>query len=225
MLPSDYWRKLSFIIFSEVKVTNGTLLRIKSDGKHRTFYQRHTLHDMGYTFSGEMQEWVKQSTGNDIQLAQAFCRRYGFHLVIDLPQYRRSSNYRQEFFIAHPGVGKSEHYFCSYCGCLLCKEKITVDHLISVNAAQKSRFAEWILHRLGIKNVNDAKNLVPSCRRCNQQKGTKSGVWLIRGLIGRHAWFWLIFWPTFLFCVIFAVVLAAQYSFPVLMKIINFIRG
>lgn len=179
-------------------MNSNTILRIQSCGRNRTFYQRSALNAMGYSFDSKQKEWVKQSNGDDITGAQLFCKQHGFHLVIDLPQYRRSYDYRQQFFSAHPGIGKGKRYFCSYCGCLRTKEKITVDHLISVNAVRKSKFAKWFLHRIGIENVNDPKNLVPSCRRCNQQKGTKGGLWLLRGLIGRHAKFWFVFWPIFL---------------------------
>lgn len=202
-----------------VKYTNGaTWLRIQSTRRHSTYFQRYALRAMGYTFESRNKEWVRQADGTDLQSAQEFCKKYGFNLVIDLPQYRRSGNYREMFFETHLGVCNSDYYFCSYCGHLRNKKHITVDHLISVDAAQKSRFAKWIFKRIGIQNVNDPKNLVPACLRCNQRKGKKTGFWLIRGTIGRHRCFWFIFWPIIFFCLAGMVFILFHYLIPSLIS-------
>lgn len=201
-----------------------TWLRIHSRGWHNTYHQRSALHSMGYTFDPTKKEWVKQAADDDIETAQLFCKKYGFNLVIDLPQFRRSSDYREIFFHAHPGFGKGEHYFCSYCGHLMNKDKTTVDHLIAVDTVQKSNAAKGILKHFGIENVNDSKNLVPACMRCNQRKGKKTGLWVLRGLIGSHAGFWFVFWPIFLSCFIAAVIIALQIDLPLIFRLFNYIK-
>lgn len=145
---------------------------------------------MGYTFNAKTKEWIQQATADNIESAKAYCRRRRFRLIIDLPQYRRNSTYRKTFFESHPGLFGRDFYFCSYCGKLLRKDRVTVDHLFAVRAVQKSRFLQWVLKKLRIGTVNDQRNLVPACSRCNEQKGTKTGLWLIRGLIGCHPAFW-----------------------------------
>lgn len=66
-----------------------------------------------------------------------------------------------------------------------------VDHLVPVAAAQKSRVARQILASIGAESVNDAPNLVPSCHACNARKGSKTGLWLIRGVLGAHRSYWI----------------------------------
>ena len=102
--------------------------------------------------------------------------------------YNRSSNYRQAFF----SKNKARRYHCAYCGRRLKEEDVEVDHLIPVGAV-KNKFLPRILLRLsGVSDVNDEKNLVASCRKCNRKKSDKLGVWLFRGMIGRHKTIWVI---------------------------------
>lgn len=108
----------------------------------------------------------------------------------------RSANYRYNFFRINPGIGKHRKYYhCSYCGHIKRKDDITVDHLIPVNKVLKGRhkrFWRMMLRTHGINDVNDTRNLVPACKGCNSKKGTKTGWWIIKGLIGRHFGFWCI---------------------------------
>lgn len=62
-----------------------------------------------------------------------------------------------------------------------------------------------VLRLNGINDINDTRNLVPACRKCNSRKGANTGIWIIRGLIGRHFGFWCIEKPVkWLLIVIFA---------------------
>ena len=107
--------------------------------------------------------------------------------------YKRSKNYRKMFFLTHKGIFKSpNYYFCSYCGKIIHKKQVQVDHLISVHSVSKPGVGR-LLMRLGrIRDINDASNLIPSCRYCNLQKGAKGGGWIIRGFIGRKPSYWII---------------------------------
>lgn len=105
----------------------------------------------------------------------------------------RSTTYRQEFFKHNKGFLKGKLYHCSYCG-KLCKAKnITVDHLIPIRKAQKKKFWRFWLKRKGITDVNDVRNLVPACKRCNSRKGSKTNLgWLLLGTLGKHYIFFAI---------------------------------
>lgn len=171
-----------------------TWLRISDQGKNRTYNFRSELHQLGYEFNWTEKEWVKRSESDDVETAKAFCSQYGLKLTIDLPQYRRSYDYRKQFFQSNSGLFGKEIYFCSYCGKLTNKKRLEVDHLFSVNSAQNSSFVKWILKKAGIDTVNDQKNIVPACIRCNRRKGKESGLWILRGLIGQHPTYWIIHW-------------------------------
>lgn len=43
----------------------------------------------------------------------------------------------------------------------------------------------------GIHNINDVKNLISSCSKCNSRKSDKMGLWIIKGEIGRHFGYWI----------------------------------
>lgn len=112
-----------------IKTDEITWLRIQSRGKHRTYDHRQELHGLGYTFDAKTKEWVQRATIDNIELAKSYCRERKFYLIIDLPQYRRNSTYRKIFFESHPGLFGRDFYFCSYCGKVLRKDRVQVDHL------------------------------------------------------------------------------------------------
>lgn len=109
-----------------------------------------------------------------------------------LNKYQRSTDYRRRFLKYNKGVFGGGNFFCSYCGRLLTPRRMTVDHLIPVNKVKKRGLARTIMKIKGIDNINDVENLVPSCSACNGHKSDKMGVWILRGNIGRHPWFWIL---------------------------------
>ena len=98
--------------------------------------------------------------------------------------YARSSGYRSAFFREN---GEKNH--CRYCGKRLTKSSTFVDHVIPVAKAKSDKWARFLLKIRGINNVNDVRNLVPACYRCNKRKGTKMGLWVLRGWIGMPKFF------------------------------------
>lgn len=62
-----------------------------------------------------------------------------------------------------------------------------VDHVIPVGAMRRHR-----LLRAHLKGgVNDISNLVPSCRKCNLKKASKTGLhYRIRARLGSHEGYW-----------------------------------
>lgn len=99
----------------------------------------------------------------------------------------RNSTYRQAFIQNYSGPMR-----CRYCNRKITKKNMEVDHLIPVAKAKKGGFARQMLKEKGITNVNDVRNLVPSCRRCNRRKGSKMGLWYIRGALGKYPVYWKI---------------------------------
>ena len=110
----------------------------------------------------------------------------------------RSDDYRKKFFESNKGILSSGIYHCSYCGKILTKKNVSVDHLIPVHRVKRFSLARLIMLYNGINDVNDIRNLVPSCKRCNSKKGSKMGLWLYRGNIGKHFIFWGIIWTVVL---------------------------
>ena len=100
-------------------------------------------------------------------------------------RYERSNNYRKIFFDNNKGP-----YHCAYCGKRLSAQELEVDHLIPVAKAKTNMGVRTWMQLCGIKNVNESKNLVAACGRCNGHKSDKMGWWTIKGMIGRHKAFW-----------------------------------
>jgi 5-methylcytosine-specific restriction endonuclease McrA len=100
-------------------------------------------------------------------------------------RWDRSDNYRSEFFKHYKGP-----YRCAYCGRRINSSSMEIDHLVPVSKAKSNGWARFMLKMNTIYNVNDYRNLVPSCKRCNRKKSDNMGLWVIIGSIGRHRIFW-----------------------------------
>lgn len=103
-------------------------------------------------------------------------------------EWERSSNYRDKFLKEHP----KGPYYCRYCNRRLKKEYMEIDHLFPISKAKKSPDVRFLMYLSGINNVNDIKNLVPSCHRCNKNKDSKMGIWLLKGVLGKYKWYWIL---------------------------------
>ena len=98
-------------------------------------------------------------------------------------QWTRDPYTRDKFFRTHNNGKPDEYkrnkagkkvgfYRCAYCGKLVEKSQVEVDHIVPVNAvrANDSIYRDF-LKDLGCESVNDSRNLVAACRECNQKKG------------------------------------------------------
>jgi hypothetical protein len=83
---------------------------------------------------------------------------------------------------------------------------MVIDHLIPVAKAKVSSYARFCLKLHGITNVNDVRNLVPSCDRCNRKKGAKMGLWVVRGRLGKYKLYWIIRRILIIALIVFAVI-------------------
>lgn len=140
--------------------------------------QRESKYGVFYSLSVSNDE--KRKVEKIIQQEKLRCKWYSSN-------FSRSNNYRDKFFKTHEGP-----YRCIYCHKKIRKDQIEVDHLIPISKAKNSLLARNLLYISGISDVNDPKNLVASCRRCNRKKGSKMGVWIIRGYLGRYRAYWII---------------------------------
>ena len=132
----------------------------------------------------------------------------GLKCILIPEQYTRSDNYRKEFFKAQKPVNNAL-YRCAYCGKKFTFQQIQVDHIFPVNELSYSGIVRKRAASYGIANANDVKNLCCACKKCNLKKGTKLGMWVIRGFLGKHEAYWkvrhiakaIVFW----LCIIFAI--------------------
>ncbi|MGL4607467.1 MAG: HNH endonuclease [Eubacteriaceae bacterium] len=174
-------------------------LRIK-DGRRKTYHKRKELYSHGFTFvrSGKKVGYWKMNFKNkeDAEKKRGLFKKQGFSIVILDPRYVRSHDYRKNFFSVNSGYTyKNEAYYqCVYCGKFVKQQDVTIDHLFPVAKAQESHFNQKVLKKLKINDINQVENLVPACGRCNGRKGSKMGLWLIRGLLGKSLLFWCSFW-------------------------------
>lgn len=102
-------------------------------------------------------------------------------------KWERSSDYRTEFFKHYKAP-----YRCRYCHKKLKRTNVVVDHLIPIGKVKTSTFARTLLYLRGICTVNDYRNLVPACSKCNRKKSDKMGFWIVKGYLGKFKLYWII---------------------------------
>lgn len=101
-------------------------------------------------------------------------------------RWERNSTYRNDFLKA-----SRPPYRCRYCNRYLKRDYMVVDHIVPVAKAKVSPHARFLLYIQGISNVNDIRNLAPSCQKCNRRKDTKMGLWWLRGKLGKYKLYWI----------------------------------
>lgn len=176
------------------------------DGKRSTYRYKDELRNKGFRYSSEpIPHWEGDVSEDKLFEIENWCFARKLSLITHFS--KRSVDYRKSFFKENAGNFGEGRYLCAYCGRILKKENVTVDHLISVNKVQSSKRYICLVRRLGFKNVNDIRNLVPSCKHCNSRKGSKGGLWIVKGFLGRYRTFWLIFWSVALIIILFFIYL------------------
>lgn len=111
--------------------------------------------------------------------ARKITRRLHVKYRVYEEQWARSADYRKQFLKENPGPWR-----CAYCGKII--DRVQVDHVIPVGQTVKNPYARMLLEMRGIENVNDTKNLVPSCAKCNKAKSDHIGLWPLRAYLGKH---------------------------------------
>lgn len=152
----------------------------------RNFYKQH-LTSLG--FSHVRGKYVIQlDDENEIETMKTLLESYRTKYQSYPNSYLRSGDYRKKFFDKNRPIFK-DYYICAYCGRFLKKKDVTVDHIISIRKAQKSKILQFILRLVKINDINDEKNLTASCETCNKKKGQKLSLsYVLRGILGRKSW-------------------------------------
>lgn len=105
--------------------------------------------------------------------------------------FDRSNNYRKRYFDKHKGI--LGLYTCAYCGKIIAKHNVQVDHIFPIGIVRRSAFAKgFIAFNNTIFNplhpsegVNGVWNTCSACSACNSAKSDSGGLWIWRGYIGR----------------------------------------
>lgn len=118
-----------------------------------------------------------------------YCKRHNIKYNLINSNFERGSSYRRSFFMSNP-PSKKGNYFCAYCGRVIPKKDITVDHIIPIYSVKYSLFKQRLLTKIGVPNINCEKNLAPACKGCNIYKGTRGGIWILFGIIGKQQKLW-----------------------------------
>lgn len=116
-------------------------------------------------------------------------RKYKMRFISYDARFVRSSYYRKKFL---KNKGTENHkYRCVYCGKKLSEDDMVVDHIVSIKGAQASAYARFLLRSMD--GINDIRNLVPSCERCNGRKGDRYSLkWRIKAHLGSREWYWML---------------------------------
>lgn len=173
------------------------ILRVFNGKKVKTYDYRKKFREYGFDFikkSYNKSYWeLKVEKTEKIKYIEEIKKHFedlGFKVFFLSSNDIRSNNYRNIFFENNKGI--KGYYICSYCGLIISKEKVSVDHILPINKTFKSKPLKLLKKFLKIENINDYKNLAPACKRCNSKKGSKTGLWIIRGFLGRNLWSWII---------------------------------
>ena len=150
---------------------------------------RRKLASLGLMWDGvECSGIVRERTLHKIK---KYCSLHKFRFRIENSLGKRDSDYRRRYFkMNKPVIGN--RYICVYCGKLLKKDDVTIDHLYPIGKATKSLKYQKKLARKGLKNINDGKNLVSACYKCNALKAADTGIWIIKGRIGLIYPLWIL---------------------------------
>lgn len=93
-------------------------------------------------------------------------------------KYRTSGKVRIKYLKRHSGFFGI--HICRYCFKPVLYKKVKVDHIFPFSK----------------NGPNKIWNLTAACKRCNHAKGDKTGLWVIRGYIGKilidHLFVWIV---------------------------------
>ena len=88
-------------------------------------------------------------------------------------------------FTAHLETRNKEipKLMCPYCGRIMTRNSMQVDHIISINLANEHR-----AYRILVPNddINNIRNLTASCPECNNRKSDSGGGWIFLGRFGKY---------------------------------------
>lgn len=153
----------------------------------RTYDLRSVLKQEGFKWNPTNKSWYKEH--EEITDYRKYRDEYGAYTGVKVKlvdsKYSRDNLYRKVFFEKHKGVFGL--YRCAYCGKILRKKNVTIDHVVPISRAADSLRCRFFMRYIGIDNVNSVSNLTPCCKRCNSRKGNKvSLITFLRGCTGQY---------------------------------------
>lgn len=212
MMPGNGSSRLKYVKMYNIYMhKNDELVHVRvTSGQQNTYRYKRELRNFGLQY-GE-RAWFGTMPQKEAERIARFSKPRGLTCRVYDSFSERSANYRRNFFYdTKPVIGNL--YFCAYCGKLVPRRKITVDHVIPVYAAQTSRKWRRRLEKAGCSSVNDPGNLVAACEHCNKSKGSKTSLlWLVRAKIGRNNILWILRWFVRAVC-LWAVLYYCYYCF------------
>ena len=162
------------------------------DGRNKTYYYRSELYRLGFRFKKQNKIWLLKTDDNSlVEYYSMFAKARKLNVSCYDEHHDRNNYYRADFFIRYKPQIRGK-YICAYCGKFLPPEEVTVDHIIPIKKAKRNKLARFLMKLMKIYDINDCKNLAASCLSCNVQKGSKLGLWTIRGFLGKYRVFWII---------------------------------
>ena len=170
-----------------LRVSNG-----KNSIKNREYAANFQFYGFKFVEKGYNSYFEKEFAEEDskkLDVWLAYCRKNKLRSDVFDTKYTRSDNYRDVYF-KHNKPSVEAKYRCAYCGRKLRFKDTTIDHVFPVNKMMYSSRIRKIAQFFGIDETNQKENLVCSCRSCNSKKGTKTGIWVVLGFIGKHEWLW-----------------------------------
>ena len=184
------------------------------NGIGKTFFVRRRLKKFGLTRvvkSRKNKYWeMKNVSSKKMKKIKRFCKRHLLNIEVIDQRFTGSNNYRKDFF-EHYKPFFLKYYFCIYCGRLISKKNLQVDHIIPIHKAKTSKWVRWYLRKFP-KGVNDYRNMGAACCYCNLEKSSKMGLWVLRGRIGKSNAFQVIRWLIRLFLIGGGIILLYLYS-------------
>ena len=161
------------------------MYHVEAKGRRLTRRGERRLARMGFSYrpypSGGGGKWeLSTPDAKEAARAKRTAARLGARVLLYTDAEARSADYRRKFLASHM-PGPDGKWACAYCGRRIYTRDMEVDHIIPVRLAQVSPRIRRLMKRWGYDGINDPKNLVPACRRCNRAKGMKAGWWMYRG--------------------------------------------
>lgn len=127
---------------------------------------------------------------SDLSFWKEYAAKRNLKIVFFPEKYARDNTYRKTFFDNHKPISEPK-YRCAYCGRMITYKQTTVDHIFPVNKMCYDERTRNQAKMFGITETNQEKNLVACCKHCNSKKGTKTGLWIILGFLGKSNYFWM----------------------------------
>lgn len=165
-----------------------------SDGKKRLYDVHVTLARSGFIFNKRTKGnsfYEREMSKDDTKCWENFARKNKLRIDIIPKEYTRSTDYRETYFKNNRPVVEAK-YRCAYCGRKITYRETTIDHIFPINKLSYEPALRKKAEKWGIYGANEEKNLVSACRSCNSKKGTKTGIWIYRGFLGKSETLWKI---------------------------------